>query len=377
MGEDDKNTGGLLRCFEIWKRDVMEVLASAAAVRREQFEKIHPLGTDSLERIVEYTGRGKMVRGGLVCLADGLVEGRVGNDARTAAAAVELFQSALLIHDDIMDRDEARRGGPSIHYHYQEAAEESGMGDPGHLGSSLGICAGDVAFFLGFELITEIEAPPTALRSIFSRCARELSYVGVAQMADVLRGSADREPPSESPIGRLLRNDDPERAVLEVYRYKTGRYTFSLPLMTGAAVGGAGASTIDGLERLGEELGILFQLKDDEIGLFGSEAETGKPVGSDIREGKKTLFYVYLMDDAEPAELDRLLPVFGNPTAADSEIVELLEVMESRGVRKRVMRKAEELAGSARDMIADLGAVDSTFKGLLEELVEYSLTRTR
>jgi geranylgeranyl diphosphate synthase, type I len=377
MKDKQQSTGELIGRFAGWKQDIVAVLASAVKTRREEYKTVHPLGPDALDRILDFSSGGKMLRGGLVCLANGLVDGSVNADAYVAGAALELFQSALLIHDDIMDRDLTRRGAPSVFNQYQDMAESSYVDDFFHLGEALGICAGDVAFFLGFELLTEMESPSGAVNSLLALCGRELGYVGVAQMADVLRGSTAGEVSVDTPLGHMLETADPENAVLDLYRYKTGRYTFSLPLMIGATLAGGDDGTVSKLEQLGEELGILFQLKDDEIGIYGDEAETGKPIGSDIREGKKTLFYVYLLDSAEGAERERLASLYGGPDIGAQAIQGLLQEIESRGVRARVTNKANQLADKARRIIGDLTAVDPSYVSLLEELVDYNLSRTR
>ena len=102
---------------------------------------------------------------------------------------MELFQSGLLVHDDIMDRDATRRGQPTIHRQYAGEAEQRGARDPEHLGQSLGICAGDAAFFLGFEVLAAPPVPEQARAGLLRLCARELSWVAVAQMQDVAWGA--------------------------------------------------------------------------------------------------------------------------------------------------------------------------------------------
>ena len=375
MKETQQSTGELLNRFADWKRDLVAVLAAAVETRKDGYKAVHPLGPDALDRILNFSAGGKMLRGGLVCLANGLVNGSVSPDAYVAGAALELFQSALLIHDDIMDRDFTRRGAPSVFNQYQDMAKSSYVDDFYHLGEALGICAGDIAIFLGFELLAEVKSPAAA--QILGLCGRELGFVGVAQMADVIRGAAVGEVSAGTPLGSMLETADAEKAVLDLYRYKTGRYTFSLPLMMGATLAGSDAATLAKLERLGEDLGILFQLKDDEIGIFGDEAETGKPIGSDIREGKKTLFYVYLLDGVEGAEKARLASLYGGPDIGPEAIHGLVREIESRGVRARVIDKAEQLADSARRIIGDLTAVDPSSVSLLHELVDYNLKRTR
>ena len=214
---------------------------------------------DVLRRLKEYVVRGKLLRGALVFLGYEAAEGprlaspdgEAERRCLAAAAAMELTQSFLLIHDDIMDKDEVRRGVPSLHRQYREFSQERGVEDAEHLGVSLGICVGDVGVFLAMELLAQADP------SLLSTYARELNLVGLAQMDDVYFGQAPEEPAVDR--------------IVQVYRFKTGRYTFSLPLVLGAALGGADQGTQEALARFGEELGVVFQIKDDEIGLFGEE----------------------------------------------------------------------------------------------------------
>ena len=171
--------------------------------------------------------------------------------------------------------------------------------------------------------------------------------------------------------------DDPEKAVLDLYRYKTGRYTFSLPLAVGSTLGGAGEDVLDLLDTLGEDLGILFQLKDDEMGLFGDEVETGKPVGTDIREGKKTLFHLYLFEAAGPDERVRLQEIFGNREADEKQIRMVLDAITANGVREKVRQTAAGFADKAGAAVKKFHGIDPGRKRLLEELIDYNINRTR
>ncbi len=272
---------------------------------------------------------------------------------------MELFQSGLLIHDDIMDRDALRRGMPSIFQQYADAAARERSADPPRTGEALGICAGDVSYFLAFELLTRIAAGPGVLREVLALCARELSAVGIAQMQDVSWGSADQGGTDEE--------------ILRMYTWKTGRYSFSLPLVAGALIGGATAELCGALEKLGECLGILFQIHDDELGLFGSERELGKPVGSDVREGKKTLFHARLMAAASPEERKRLAGIFGNPacTAADLDFVRA----QAEPVRIGLLPLVTELSTRGRSMIRGLPSGTAEDRRALLELLDFTTAR--
>ena len=249
-------------------------------------------GADSARRLDEFSARGKMIRGCLVRLGYELGGGRIvppgaEQSVARAGAAMELFQSGLLVHDDIMDRDRTRRGAPTLHVSYEDDLARGLYGDPAHNGSSLGICVGDLSYFSAFSILASLAVPGEVARQVCLTAARELALVGVAQMQDVANGAVKRG--SINPFRDAPASPN-EESILLLYRYKTGRYTFSLPLSIGAALAESSPHAITSLEEAGEALGILFQLKDDELGLFAGQDELGKPVGADIREDKKTLF---------------------------------------------------------------------------------------
>jgi geranylgeranyl diphosphate synthase type I len=141
-------------------------------------------------------------------------------------------------------------------------------------------------------------------------------------------------------------------------------------------LGQADARTLGRLERLGECLGILFQIRDDELGLFGDPRELGKPVGSDVREGKKTLFYSYLRHRASAEELVRLDSIFGNPQAGEAELEQVRQILERLGVRRSVQERSEAFLSEARAIIADLPDQAGEARRVLGELLEYTLART-
>jgi geranylgeranyl diphosphate synthase, type I len=335
---------------------------------RKESAAVTGLGADLCDRLLDFSLQGKMIRGCLVPVGSSLCGGRGEAECRddplvTAGAAMELFQSGLLIHDDIMDRDPTRRGRPSMFRQYAEAASRRGSPDPLHLGEAQGICAGDAAYFLAFELLGRMRAEPAAVGSALRLCARELTRVGMAQMQDVAWGA--------SPA------DVAEEEILRMYTFKTARYSFSLPLSLGAVIAGAADERLAELGKLGECLGILFQIRDDELGLFGSAEELGKPVGSDVREGKKTLYYAGLMARAGPEERERLRGVFGNPESSERDLAYVRGCAESLGVRDQVEARARGMEEKARGMIEAIGAAGGKDRRMLVELLDFISTRRR
>jgi geranylgeranyl diphosphate synthase type I len=370
----------------------------AATIRRffqekaEELARVNPLGRDAAERLVEFTLRGKMIRGCLVHLgwsigseggaqesafggAQESAFGGAGNEGSAGArpdetdsvaaagAAMELFQSGLLVHDDIMDRDLVRRGQPSIFQQYTELAGRQGHADPAHIGQALGICAGDVACFMAFELLARVRAPAVALGEVLALCARELSVVGIAQMQDVAWGASKDG----------VNVDD----ILRMYRYKTGRYSFSLPLLAGAHIAGARRDLREKLEAFGESLGLLFQIRDDELGLFGNEKQLGKPVGSDVREGKKTILISLLLEAAQPGERTRLDGILGNARASDEDLDFIRDLAATAGVRSRMDAITGRLAGQARDAIRSLTCGTPDDRIALQGLLDFTIARSQ
>jgi len=338
-------------------------------------------GSSLAARLDEYCSRGKMLRGCLVRLGYELAGGKrpTGDDERavtTAGAAMELFQAGLLMHDDIMDRDRTRRGAPTVHVAYEEALSGGRYDAPEHNGESLGVCAGDVAYFAAFKALSELPVSDGAARRVMAIAATELSLVGVAQMQDVANGAI--KPDSSNPFREGPCEPD-EQAILRLYRYKTGRYTFSLPLPLGAAIAGASDATRVALEEAGESLGVLFQLKDDELGLFADASELGKPVGADIRENKKTLFRLRLFTRADTELRCRLEAVFGDRAAGDAEAAFVRDAMERLGVRAELTaemrRYAAEAESRAAPLLANAGPAAAGSGAAWRALVAYSLER--
>jgi geranylgeranyl diphosphate synthase type I len=330
-------------------------LASFLADKRAGMSRLRPWGGDVLRRLETFTGKGKMIRGGLVALGCGMAGGRAAGPAAVrAGTAIELIQSGLLIHDDIMDRDPRRRGGPSVHEQYARLAPDPDGPEAAHFGTSLAICAGEIAIFLAFEAVAGLPGPSARAVAVTRLFAAEFGLVGLGQMLDVEAGT------TRGPV--------PERHILEIYRAKTARYSYYLPLAAGWILGGGRRSVLPALERLGEDLGLAFQIRDDELGLFGRPSATGKPVGSDIREGKRTLYAAGLLGRASGPEAVRLGRVFGRRDATADDLRFVRNLAERLGVRRdvrRVLDRFDRRAGRGIDALPVRGVHKNALRGLL------------
>ena len=346
------------------RHDIARELERLLAARAGALAWTGSAAGGAARRLARFAARGKMVRGGLLVLGWRMHGGEAGPVPRRvvlrAAAALELLHSALLVHDDIMDGDRLRRGEPTVHARYEEEARKAGAADPGRIGTALGVAAGDLAIFAALDEIASLEVEPVLGIALARRVGRELALVAGGQLEDVALG-ADRRWPSRA-------------AVLAVYTYKTARYTFSLPLACGALLAGARPVPVARLERFGELLGTVFQVLDDDLGMFGSEAETGKPVGADIREGKKTLLAREIMRRAGPAERRRLAALFGKQGLTRRDVQTVREAAERLGARQAVLDAAARMAKDAERLATGL-RVGPEHRRVLREICAASVHR--
>lgn len=269
---------------------------------------------------------GKRLRPALLCAAvECVAPGAYPHAAVDLGAALELFQTYLLIHDDWMDNDPVRRGAPSVHVRLART-----YGDA-QLGASTAILAGDMLCALTHEIVGSLDVPAPRRRAVVLAFGRMEREVILGQCLDV--------------------TSDPD--VARIHDLKTGSYTARGPLLLGAALAGASPEAAAALEAFAEPLGLAFQLRDDILGAFGSEAETGKPVGGDFREGKNTLLVAHaraqLPGDAR-AELDAIL---GRRDATEAQVDRVRELLERSGARAH----AESVVASLRARC--LAALDS------------------
>lgn len=365
----------MLTYFQEARPGIAKTISEILQENAPRLGAISPLGAQLAARLESYATAGKMIRGILVRLGYELCSSEAPGAAMDgvldrAGAAMEFLQSGLLIHDDIMDRDTLRRGGVTVHTQYERDAEAAHASDPEHHGVSLGVCAGDVAFFLGFHALAALPVPEALqerARKVAAFSAQELCWVGIAQMQDVSNG-----------IGGVGADPDPAQ-ILRVYRYKTGRYTFSMPLVVGAMLADAPPEHIKELDQAGENLGVVFQLKDDELGIYGDSAQSGKRADSDIREDKKTLLRHFLFQAADAELRAELEQIFGRPEPGEAGLRFVRAAMETTGARKKVREYMHCFAMEATERIAGLppasGARAAAARAAFDELFRYSLER--
>ncbi|MFQ6084647.1 MAG: polyprenyl synthetase family protein [Candidatus Bathyarchaeia archaeon] len=273
----------------------------------------------------------------------------VGGDPRDAlrvAAGLELLHTFTLIHDDIMDRDETRRGVPTVHKVW---------------GIPMAIVAGDLLFAKVYEaLIQYLESrslPPSTVSEMLKRVTDAVVRICEGQMLDF---SYER------------RLDATEEDYLKVIERKTAAL-FEVSAEVGGLVGGGSAEQVEALGQYGLNAGIAFQLVDDVLGMTGDESALGKPIGSDVREGKMTLMIIHALKRGDPSQRERIGKTLGDMKAKSSEVSEVIEIVRSLGSIDFTLDRARSYVAEAKRSLRALQP--SKARRDLAELADFFVSR--
>jgi geranylgeranyl diphosphate synthase type I len=283
--------------------------------------------------------------------------GGAADDHRIVDAAVglELFQAAALIHDDILDRSDTRRGAPSIHRAFATRHRQSGWRqDPEHFGTSAAILTGDLCLALSEEVFAnaaDATGSPATSRSMFNQMRFE---VMAGQYLDVLD---EVEVPGQDPAEALAR----ARTVL---RYKSARYSVVHPLNLGGALAAPDVAPLSHYEAFSLPLGEAFQLRDDLLGVFGDPEVTGKPAGDDLREGKRTELVAHALALLPPAQVEELEATLGDPGLTPGSVAHLQALLQECGARGRVEDEVSTLGDQALAALDAMPVENAVREGL-------------
>jgi geranylgeranyl diphosphate synthase type I len=329
--------------------------------KSKQQSREYAWATDAYSKLLAFATPGKMIRGGLVSLGYEASGRSAHADATAVGAALELLHSGILIHDDIMDRDLKRRGGDTVFAQYATQAKKRKLPDGYHYGESMGACVGIVSYFVAQEILSEVEDPLVAAE-LANLCGQEMAVLGLAQMQDVSGGYTP---------GSFTEAD-----ILQLYKHKTGRYTFSLPLMAGAILAGLSDELLAEFENLGNSLGIVYQLQDDLLNIYGKPAETGKPVGSDIREHKQTWLYFTLRKQLTAKERKQLDSIYKNANITAKNIAWVKQMMTQYEVPQAAAELIAKHTAIAQKQINALH-VPENVRTILLQLLLYLVERKK
>lgn len=316
-----------------------------------QAERLAPLGPDAARLLAEARASvsgGKRLRAAFCWWGHEAVAPVSPQDEDAlarACASLELLHASALVHDDLMDASDTRRGRPATHrgFEAEHRAADGGRGwrgDPEQYGAAAAILLGDLLLAWADELLRTCGLPAQRVLDALDVLDHTRTEVIAGQFLDVsvqARGRADVD------------------QAMTVLRYKSAKYSIERPLHTGAALAGADPAATAALRAFGLPLGEAFQLRDDLLGVFGDPAETGKPAGDDLVEGKRTVLVALALDAAPDEEARRLDAALGRPLTGP-EVDELRGTIDRCGAREQVEEVIAALTDRALSVLdgADL-----------------------
>jgi geranylgeranyl diphosphate synthase type I len=275
-----------------------------------------------------------------------------GDDIVRAAASLELLQACALVHDDVIDRSDTRRGAPSVHRRFAALHRASEWhGDPDRFGQAAAILLGDLALIWADAMLVESGFDSVALQRAFPVWDAMRVEVMCGQYLDVVEQSRG--------------GGSVERA-LRVARFKSAKYTIERPLHLGAALAGSGQDLYDAFTGYGLPLGEAFQLRDDMLGVYGDPDSTGKPAGDDLREGKRTVLVALALESANEAQREQIRRRLGDPRLDDDGVTVLREVIAATGASERVERLIAQRVGQAVEALEPADMDDTARRALVE-----------
>ncbi|MDR0488354.1 MAG: polyprenyl synthetase family protein [Propionibacteriaceae bacterium] len=250
------------------------------------------------------------------------------------AASLDLLHAFALVHDDLIDGSDFRRGNPSTHRFFGEVhSQQEWLGDGGHFGTSSAILVGDLLFAWSVSMVEQAKIAPEKLSRARPFLEAVRTEVLAGQFLDLVIEAKPLDPSTMI-----------EDATM-VMEFKTSKYTVTRPMLIGAGLAGASQATIEALNSFGFSIGRAFQMRDDLLGIFGDSAVMGKPSGDDIRSGKKTVVIGEALRKASSEDGSRLIQMLGDPSLTESDI------------------------DQARTILVECGAVESTETMIRENAV--------
>jgi len=318
-------------------------------------DELAPLG----DALVELVAGGKRLRPAF-CFWGHRAAGGPDSDALVvAAASLELFQACAIVHDDVMDGSDTRRGLPAVHRRFAAMHRaEDWHGSPEAFGSGAAILLGDLCLSWSDQMLRSSGHPGlVGALPVYDEMRSELMGGQYLDLLEQARGGGS--------VDRALR----------VARWKSAKYTIEKPLHLGARLAGAGPDVLAGLSGYGLPLGEAFQLRDDVLGVYGDPSVTGKPAGDDLREGKRTALVAMALEQASPAQASVVRRHLGDPHLDAAGVTALREVLIDTGAVTRVESMIDVLMADAMSALA-AAPLDETARQVLGELAVAATART-
>ena len=349
-------------------------------MRKEPNPIIRPFRED----LADLNTGGKMLRGMLVNLGYQIAVHMNGEAACNAAEsdmlalAFEIFQTGVLVHDDIIDNAGTRRGKITVHRRYEhrlnvrETKMVAAGEKPGNLAKSAAICVGDLGIYYANKQIVDNYAQNEHLAALIGYFDDIVIQTIRGELLDVVLPyeiQDDKYSPEEKK--KLI-----EKSIWDIYYLKTAGYSVIGPLHLGMILGGADEKQMKALDRVAEDIGIAYQIMDDILGVFADPEKLGKDVGSDITEFKQTILYMYVCT-MKPEYEEELLQIYGKKRISDAELDEVQRIFRESGA----LAYAQEMLGDcferAEKRLARIKGMSREDKAILRGFITYCKGRRK
>ncbi|NYT11583.1 MAG: polyprenyl synthetase family protein [Methanomassiliicoccales archaeon] len=284
---------------------------------------------------------GKRLRPVLAMLVADAISGKE-EESIPFGCCLEIIHNFTLIHDDVMDEDPMRRGRPAVHVLYDVPTA---------------IIAGDAMFARGFEVLAMVEVAPEKTRRLLSLVAKTVWIIAEGQQMDI-----DFENSNSVTVDEYLEMIEKKTAIL-----------FACAAQGATMIADGSEDQERDMFEYARLLGLGFQIWDDVLGITADEKKLGKPVGSDIRNGKRTLVVIHALENADEEDRQSILSILGHEDATDEEVAEVIETLERIGSIEFAKSRAIDYAKQAKKCLE--GLPDSDSKVLLDALLDYSVKR--
>ena len=310
---------------------------------------------ENLEYFKILNSDGKLIRGFLIALGYKMLKDDIYY-SYNLSLAYEIFQTSILIHDDIIDNDNLRRGKDTIHYANFKKYKSLNEADAKKTSESIGICIGDYGFFKVNEiLINNYKDSPNFIK-LFNYYNDIVLKTVEGELIDVVLSFE----------GKYKEIKNLEENIILIYKLKTAFYTIIGPLSMGLILGGIDDDKLEDIKKFGEKIGIAFQIQDDILGIYSN---MGKVIGSDIKEFKQTILYSYTMKNEKYKK--ELLKYYGKENITEVEINETKRILKECGAYDYAYNMMNKYYEESIEIVKGISWIKDEDKEIIYGFVEY------
>ncbi len=354
-----------LKLLKNYRTEVNFLLSEYFQRELEVAKQKDPVAVEAIRSIRRFIlAGGKRLRPALLYYAYLGAGGKKIQAVKKASLSIELIHAFLLIHDDIMDNDDKRHGVETIHKHYERLAEKYFKNkDNKHYGQSIAIVVGDLCYTMGNKVLFNASFKPEIILKALNRLQNTVYDVIPGQIRDVRLG---------------FKGMATEKEILRVQEAKTAHYTFNAPIELGYIL--AGNNNKRDLKYFKEyslALGKAFQIRDDILGIFGNEKKLGKPVGSDIMEGKQTLLVNYVLKHGPEKDKRIIQSLLGKKNIFERELKEFRKIITDSGALKYSQNKSQRMVDKALRALKNVDFKNNEAKIFFKGVAEYIVQREK